>query len=295
MIDTINLKQRTLEWMGRQQFRSKNRGTLWPSEASANFTNQYGEPEIVGKCHRAIFYRNTGVTPTNPPTASSQIVFLLGHKIEDAITEIWKQMGIWENNSVRWEDKAKNLSGEFDLILREGTALYGAEIKSFYGYYANKQILGHSEGRGSNKRWIPGRPKDENLMQAAIYVDQTASQLAGFKLFYISRDNCDMAEHNITIGPDKTIYVNGTAETRFNLDTIYNRYTLINNKINANEKPPREFILNPSDERVNILYERGDISESAYKDHCSGKEKVRDFHCSYCEFKNHCWKVDQDV
>lgn len=294
MIDQINLKQRTLEWFARKQFRSKSRGTLWPSEASAEFINSYGETEIVGKCHRAIYYRIEGITPTNPPDAKSQVVFLLGNSVEDAVTEAWKQIGLWENNSVRWEDKLRNISGEFDVILREGDLKYGVEVKSFYGYAANKQILGHSEGRGANKIWVPGRPKDEHLMQAALYVDHSEGELHGFKIFYVSRDNCDMAEFNITLDEDKNIYINRNKELRFTMHDIYDRYARMNTYINNGIKPAREFTLYPSDERVEILYARDEISKTAYEAHKAGKERVRDWHCSYCDYKDHCWKVDKD-
>lgn len=293
MIEQINLKEKTLEWFGRKQFRSKSRGTLWPSEASAEYIDEYGEKKVVGKCHRAVYYRLTGVEPTNPPTAKSQIIFLLGNSVEAMVTEAWKQMGIWENNSVKWEDKERNISGEFDVILREGDELYGAEVKSFYGYFANKQILGHWEGRGKNKRYIKGKPKDEHLMQAALYVDHSEGRLSGFKLVYVSRDNCDMAEFNITVDPiSKDIFINGEKELRFTIADVYERYQQMNMFADNNMKPQREFELNPSDEKVKLLHERGEVSATAYKDHCSGKKKYNDWHCSYCDYKDHCWKVD---
>lgn len=279
-MDTINLKQRTLDWFGRKQFRAAGRGTLWPSEASVKYTNEFGEETIAGKCHRAVFYRQSPVVPTNPPEARSQIIFLLGHQVEAAICEAWKQMGIWENNSVRWEDREKNISGEMDIILREGEMLYGAEIKSFYGYYANKQLLGHYSGRGRNKVWNPGSPKDEHLMQAALYVDHTHGKLAGFKLFYLSRDQMDMAEFNITVDENtKEIFINGIKEQRFTVQDIYDRYGTLDTFIKGGIKPQREFVLNPSQERVDVLHARGDISASAYKDHCSGKRPYHPFQC----------------
>jgi len=294
MIDTIDLKQRTLEWMGRKQYRSKARGTFWASESSAAYTNEWGEPAITGKCLRAVYYRLTGVKKSNPPGAGSQVVFLLGNMIEDQVCEIWKQMGVWENNSVRWEDKPKNLSGEFDVILNEGDAPYGVECKSFYGYYANKQILGHNEGRGRARHWVPGKPKDEHLLQTAIYCDQTKEDLDGFKIFYVSRDKCDMAEHNIRVDEDGDIFINNIKETRFNMHDVYARYEALGNHVENKIKPSREYTLYPDDETVTLLHSRGLVSASAYKAHTEGKEKCKDWHCSYCDFKDHCWEVDID-
>ena len=196
-INSINLKDATLKWMGRSQFRSKSKGTFWPSEASAEYINEYGEQCIMGKCHRAVYYRHKGYEVTDPPSPKSQIIFELGRQIENAMVEIWKQMGIWENNSLKWENKERNISGEYDVILKVNGSPIGVELKSFYGYYANKQIAGHSSGRGANKIWIPGRPKDENLMQAALYCWNEFDRIDGFKLYYVSRDKSDMYEFNI--------------------------------------------------------------------------------------------------
>jgi CRISPR/Cas system-associated exonuclease Cas4 (RecB family) len=287
----INLKQRTLDWMARRQFRSKGRGTLWASEASVQFINEFNEQEVVGKCKRAVWYRLKGVEETNPPNAKSQMIFTLGHIIEAQFTELWKQMGIWENNSVRWEDRDRNLSGEFDIILREGNdRFYGVEMKSFYGYHANKQILGHWSGRGANKVFINGRPKDEHLMQASIYADQARDRVEGFKLFYASRDNNDLAEFNITV-PDareKIIYINGIAETRFTLNEVYNRYDLLNELKLSNRPPERDYTYEPDDHTVKKLFERGEVSTSAYKKHTDGSVRYTDWHCSYCNFKDYC-------
>lgn len=295
MLENINLKEKTLQWFSRKQFRPKGRGTLWPSEASAEFTNDYGEQEVTGKCHRAIHYRIAGVPQTNPPDAKSQIIFLLGHQVEAAVTEAWKQMGIWENNSVRWEDKEKNISGEMDVILREGDQLYGCEVKSFYGYYANKQILGTWSGRGKNKIFIKGKPKDEHLMQAALYCDHTRGRLAGFKLFYVSRDATDMGEFNITVNEEGAIFIDDRRETRFDMSNIYARYAKMNRAVKDKAKPIKEFVYQPTDERVDTLAARGVVSATALKNHQSGKQKYSDWHCTYCDWKDHCLQDNDGI
>ena len=289
----INLVERTMLWMARKQYRSKGRGTFWASEASCKFTNDFNEQETVGKCHRASYYRIAGVKPTNPPSAQSQVIFLLGNLVEDQLVEMWKQMGIWENNSVRWEDRPRNLSGEFDVILREGDRKYGAECKSFYGYYANKKILGHWEGRGANKRYVRGAPKDEHLMQAAIYADQTRGDLEGFKLFYCSRDENAMKEFNVTIGPNRELLIDGQPN-RYNIDQVYARYRTLEEHISNGTIPPKDYTWKLTDERVEQLFARGDLSKSVYEAHTSGKEKASDFHCNYCDFKDYCHGPNSD-
>ena len=298
----FNLKDFTLNWMGRgDQFRSKSRGTFWPSEARAEFTNANGHQEVLGKCMRASYYRLTGAPLTNPPSAKSQVIFHLGNQIEDGIVEIWKQAGIWDNNSVRFEDRDKNISGEFDCVLRDptveliGLPKFGAEVKTFYGYMQEKTILGHSEGRGARKHWVWGKPKDENLMQAAIYCDQTRDTLSGFKLYYISRDKNDMAEFNISVDDNGTIFIHdpkrGGAplpETRFAMNDIYDSWTDLKGFIERGEIPARDFDFRPSQEKIEEMYGLGEISKSAYEKHNSGKIPYRDWHCSYCSYRDHC-------
>lgn len=287
-MEDISLVERTLNWMQRKQYRSRSRGTYWASEASVKIRNEYGETEVLGKCMRAVFYRLKGVEQTNPPGPKAQMLFLLGNMIEDQLTEMWKQMGIWENNSVRWEDMDHNLSGEYDVILKEQERLYGVECKSFYGYHANKEILGHWSGRGSNKRFIYGKPKEPHLMQAAIYAANTRNDLEGFKLVYASRDNNVMQEFNITVNEGGTIFINSRPETRFTMNDIYERYAELQRHDETNTLPARDFVYTPSDERVQEMFERGEISNSAYKKHTDGKERYTDFHCSYCNYKDHC-------
>jgi hypothetical protein len=294
-VEDIKLIERTMAWMSRKQYRSKGRGTFWASEASASFTNDFQEQQTVGKCNRSVYYRIKGVTPTNLPSPQSEVIFLLGNMVENHLIDLWKQMGLWENNSVRWEDKPRNLSGEFDAILREGNRLYGVECKSFYGYYANKQILGHWEGRAANKRYVKGKPKDEHLMQAAIYADQTKGELEGFKLIYCSRDDNQMAEFNITIGPAREILINGSPDKRFTIEDVYTRYAKLGEALASGEMPPKDYTWKPNDETVERLFARGDISKSAYESHIDGKDKVSDFHCNYCNFKDYCHGPNSDT
>ena len=274
----------------RDQYKSPMRGTFWPSEASAKFRNEYGEDEVVGKCLRAVYYRLTGVRETNPPSGKSQVIFLLGKKIEDTLVEMWKQAGIWDNNSVRFEDKDRNISGEFDCILRNpaDNRKFIVEAKSTWGYQQEKNLLGYHEGRGARKVWVPGRPKDENLLQASIYCDQTRGVLDGTKLFYVMRDNCAMMEFNVTVDDNGTINVNGIPERRFNMANIYGRYALLATMLREERLPDKEFEHTYTDERVEILNQRGELSKTAYEAHTSGKELCGAWQCKYCQFMDHC-------
>ena len=134
----------------------------YPSEASVKYTNSDGDTITEGTCMRQAYFRCVGIegAPYKPDT---QYIFKLGSAVEYMIVEIWKQMGVWETNSVRWYDETHNLSGEVDAILKEPDGpLYGVEVKSFYGYFSEKYILG-SQGN-------PGSPEMEAMADLTYYV-----------------------------------------------------------------------------------------------------------------------------
>ena len=48
-----------------------SRGGMRPTSASCIITDEYGDKKLVGKCHRAEWFRLNGVAATNPPNDRS--------------------------------------------------------------------------------------------------------------------------------------------------------------------------------------------------------------------------------
>ena len=71
-----------------------SRGGMRPTSASCNITNEFGDPTMVGKCHRTEWYRLNGIAKTDPPNDRSFGIFSVGHGMEDHFQGLWQSQGI---------------------------------------------------------------------------------------------------------------------------------------------------------------------------------------------------------
>ncbi|MDD3412605.1 MAG: PD-(D/E)XK nuclease family protein [Lachnospiraceae bacterium] len=237
---------------------------------------------------RTSFYQKIGAKETNPVSPAVTLMGYMGMKIEDGLIDLIKNMGLWENNNVKWQ--AKGLSGEVDVICREDNDLWIVECKSCSGYHANKEVFGYMSGRGSNKRWVPGKPKIKHLMQAAIYADIGKGTCKGALIIYISRDEAKMQEFLITIDDQNRILIDGYPEDRFTMNDIYQRYQELQGYIDQNILPAPEYKHTYTDQEVDELLAAKEISAAAKEGHTSGSKPHMDKECSYCGFRNLCMK-----
>ena len=294
---TFSLKNTVMEQIKRRRLRNLvDKRTLWPSQASV--MSRTGEP--IGKCLRSSFYEKTGVEPTNPVDDNVTLMGYMGTMIEDGIIDLVKNAGIWEANNVKFE--YDGVSGEIDIAIRPlNTNVtppqeeeYIVECKSCSGYYVNKEVYGYWEGRGEKRSYIKGKPKDQHLLQAAIYAH--VGKVKGFKgaiILYISRDESALAEFLVTIDDEGSIFINGDRETRYRIQDIFSRYNLLRNYIETSELPDRDYKPEYTDAEVEHLFKTKVISKTAYEKHTSRKELYCDTECSYCPFKLKC--LDQVV
>jgi hypothetical protein len=283
-----SLVPRLMAEIGTRRTRSlgDKKPTLWPSQASAN------TPEgVVGQCLRASFYGKTGVPQTNPVSDGVKMMGYMGMEIEDGIIDLLKNLGLWDNNNVKWQ--AKGLSGEVDAIIREQNSdgtyrKYVLEVKSCQGYYANKEVYGFWAGRAPNKAYQPGKPKDPHLMQAAIYADISKGECTGSLIVYVSRDEAKLCEFWIEIDDDGRILIDGVPELRFTMHDIYERYGALKEHIDLMKLPTRDFRHTYSDAEVADIYTRKGISKAANDAHMNGKKPYQDKGCLYCSHRDQC-------
>jgi hypothetical protein len=234
---------------------------VWPSEASAVSLDTREAP-IVGKCHRASFFRLTGEPITYPSNAKAARRFRMGRACEDDITRLAKDAGIHVANGVRCFVPSLILPFELDLVVLNPETNQGVivENKSNYGYFAKKDMEA-------------GKPKIAAIMQACMYLMEvpdgaTLKQLIrnGYeerqrldaegkphrnrievtlgnlekmddgpiaaKLAYESRDECDTWEFNVSVHFDEengTYYpaINSEPWKIFTLESIYERYRIL--------------------------------------------------------------------
>jgi hypothetical protein len=292
----FSLKKVVMDELKRKRMRSLvDKSTLWPSQAAV--LTRTGQ--VVGKCLRASYYEKTGEAETNPVSDEVTAMGYMGTKIEDGLIDLLKNQGIWENNNVKWQ--RYNISGEVDVLIRilntenviPVEELWTVECKSCSGYYANKELYGYYEGTGSNRAWVPGKPKDKHYLQACLYTYAGREKCKGTILFYISRDESRMTEFFITTDDDGNIFLNGVLEQRFKIQDILDRYDLLQRAIDTQDLPDRDYKPEYSDAEVEYLYASKDISKAARDNHMSRKNLYADSDCTYCNFKLKC--LDQQI
>lgn len=234
----------------------------WPSEASSDRIDKT-ESLIVGACHRKTFGRMVGWPITNQVDAVQAWRFFTGKSIEEHLTTlaVTTKPSIYAASGVRHYVKDIYLPFELDLVVRDPETKRGwiVECKTIYGYMANKQIM------------TEGKPKLENIMQISLYLLEIktgkklkeliqtglSERLAdpqsnrnriqadlnltneiddgpiGAKLVYISRDECQRKEFDITIQEDfdGSFYpcIDGMMWKVFTVESIYERYKTLQN------------------------------------------------------------------
>lgn len=149
--------------------RASKTPAVWPSEASAVRVDKSLFP-IFGACQRKQIYRMIGWPRKQETQAESPWKWIIGRAVEDKLTDLARYQSatagienIYVANGVRLFIKDFYLPVEMDVIVRDPETSRGwvIECKTYDGYYAEKQIEKEE------------RPKEENLIQACIYLLET--------------------------------------------------------------------------------------------------------------------------
>lgn len=263
----------------------------YPSEASIKYTDTNGLVRVSGKCLRQCFYRFTVPDQKEGIDPFGMWVMMMGQAAEDVLREQIKQMGLWIDNSVRFYDEEHNISGEIDLVIRdpETDKLIILECKTAWGYNAFKELCG-SKG-------VIGKPKDSHLLQLMIYLDLCEKKGIADqgKLIYLARDSGKKAEFDVVLiadGEDKRAKINGRIDYRFTLQDIYNRYKQLDEHLKAGTIPERDYEIEYSKEKVELLWSLGEVAKTRYEQFKRNSKKypIGDWACNYCPFKDLCWK-----
>lgn len=284
----FNLLDTTDQWLVRPKVSAPRRLHLYPSEASSE-AELPGGGKIIGKCARASFLRVSGMADAAPFEPRALWIMDQGKIIEQRFIDLWKEMGIWIDNNVKFYWEEYNLSGEVDVILSEPDTgqMFGVEVKTFYGYEAGKQIMGNKS--------VMGFPKNEHLMQATLYTYFWREQLSYFKLVYFARDDVRRREFNVRVVKEGEIWypeVDGVVYRKFSVNSMLERYKRLQNYIDAGEVPAREYDLVWDNDRVLAEKKAGNVSKTAFADWEKGKRKIGDWQCRYCSFSDYCYNKD---
>lgn len=300
--------------------------TLWPSSATAIVDNK-----VMGKCRRQAYYRyatdlynfspkyshleeliSTIKEAKLPPSLYTQWIWKQGELYEQHCIDLARDSGIYVGTQVSVYIPAFNVSGKIDLIvLNPETSTYHiVEVKSVYGFNANS-VIGTDASHRMGKL---GEPRDAHLMQLGIYqwwYGNPKSWGPGI-LLYGSRDTGRAAEYLVTVEevdsldyifyqgqyPVKTDKVN----SGITIQSIMNNYKMIMDAADSNELPPKDFELIYSQEKIEAMYEAGQLNktdtaqyERRKKQLEEGKSKLTkevikgDWQCRLCDYKKVCY------
>lgn len=274
----FNLLDKTDEWMTRERFTAPRKPHLYPSEASVEGIDDHGRKTVYGTCMRKAYLRVTKTAEEAPPDARAQWIFMQGKIIEEALVERWKQMGIWLENNLKFYWPEYNISGEIDALLAnpETGEMFGVEVKTFYGYHGKKQIMGNTRQKGA--------PKMSHLLQSLIYTSYFKDRIPYWKMVYFARDEVARREFNIRLSEedkDGKIWpiIDGESFSKFSVNDILDRYTKLNEHIEKEIVPDKDYTLYYDDKRVEEEKKLGNVSKSAYEKWQKGKKKIGDWQC----------------
>lgn len=255
--------------------------SCYPSSASAiinDGTIQY----IEGGCNRAAVYRMMGEEETNPSGPYMRYINEHGKFIEEFLIRQWKEMGIWEDNNVKFHHTEFGfpLSGEIDAVIwkpgsKSPKDVYIVECKTYYKWFKRSQLAGTKDK--------PGKPAYNNLFQLMLYLDYYSRHygIDKGKLLYTARDEAKQFEFDVTL---KKIHgktygvVDGVPDMNFTLENIIERFKESYDSFSKGELPPRDFKLVYDDADVEKLYRTGMIGKTKYQDFQRGK-KLGDWQC----------------
>ena len=260
-----------------------------PSAASCIITNEYGEDETVGKCLRDSYWSHKSLEKSNPMNARGVRICAVGSMCEKWEVNKYKEMGIWRGNNVKFFDTDHGISGEVDAFIEDVQTkrLVGVEIKTGYGYQFQSRVIG-KPGR-------KGKPKPEHLMQVMLYMNYF-KEMPLFKMVYLDRGNAARAEFNITIDKNTGagLYDGRVYSDRLTIPAILNRYQGLGKCLDDGVLPERDYQLQYSNDHIDFLNDSGRLSKANTKTWGKHKElELGDWRCSYCDYKDYCWKKEE--
>jgi Holliday junction resolvase-like predicted endonuclease len=215
-----------------------------------------------------------------------------GKSVEVTIVEYLKCMGIWRGNNVKFYDHVFNIAGEVDVFVELNKELVLVELKTGYGEYFDKDVLGVSY----KKKIAMGYPKIEHIIQTAPYLEKYKHIVKELHLLYYNRGSFLFPnEFVLTLTKDGVVCVDGKPSI-VNLRLIRERILELEDYIEQGKLPPRDYELKYTPERAKILLDSKRKTEYWYGQ-CwkKGKGICGDFQCSYCDYKSKCWELKPNV
>jgi len=262
---------------------------FYPSEASVKYYDEHGDLTTAGNCMRASYFRVVGGFERVANSAYSEWIFKMGKAVEKIIVEQAKEAGIWVDNNIKFYDKDLNMSGEIDVLIAEppDAVIIPYECKSFYGYYAHREIFGNKSRSA--------QPKFDQMIQLLMYLWKFQGQFPYGRMAYFARDDIKRKTFKVAIQQEGEILypvIDGKIFRLFTVNDILNRYRELQGYVDRQEVPPADYELQYSPAKIESFHAKKKISDSKYKVWKSGKSKdyeyLGDWRCRLCSYRKIC-------
>jgi len=257
----------------------------YPSSASIEILNKDGTTTILGSCNRKEYWRRTKEPPTNPASVSSTWNMEMGNWVSDMIVEWTKRRRVYVAHEVPFIYERYNISGRVDLFYLHPVTkrVIGAEIKSVGGYGPSKGVV----------TGYPLAPKAPHVLQTAIYLDffKQNFDVDIFDIIYYSRENGDRSVFTCTLDESVGEVLIDGVPSGIKPSDIYKRFEALEIQVRTGTLPARDFELQYSSEKLLQLANSGNLTKKQAADVTAGRKLVKgDSQCSWCVFKEKCWK-----
>lgn len=239
--------------------RNKEKDSFWCTESELN---QFD-----------IYQRFKGINPTNPMTPETAFGLGMRKKLEEAVIEIFDDMGILvkpEHGQHRVEMKryGVKITGYMDAIIKEEGIQVPVEIKTSFGYYQKKELKS-------------GRPKLSYLKQLAQYMDFAKATKGYLFQVHFEKDLIVDDIYQFVLTRNKNNFKCGYIE--FNINDIYKRYKKIYEKyILPDIEPPSEFVYKYPLKKIDWK----SLSKNKILNARRNKAVIGDWQCIYSDYKD---------
>jgi len=250
----------------------------------------------------------------------------VGKAVEQAVIETMKIEGLYVDSAVPFQAVLDGvpIAGEIDAVfLTEpcGTTRYVVEVKSHWGYHATKELFGKYLRLGKE----PGKPKDTYLMQIALYLyyfsrlpPDDPRYLPFGAIFVCDRGDGHFGVYDVWLEEETKFLSEDERATchrityaspmmdvpetspPYTVQDILRQFRICQDALEKGTPPPRPHVAEYDKELVELRYEQGLISKSAYErwmrshgPRGKGKERLGDWQCRLCPWKSTCWEGEE--